>query len=90
VSKAVTNAILSKVLDKMNMEVSNKSRGVFILLALFLGGFGIHNFYAGHYGRGILQLICTCTLIGAPITLLWCILDIVFQKHDGLGRRMML
>ncbi len=35
---------------------SNCSRVAYIILALFLGGFGIHNFYAGHTKIGLLQL----------------------------------
>ena len=34
-----------------------KSRVVYILLGLFLGGFGIHNFYAGYHLRGVIQLL---------------------------------
>ncbi len=34
-----------------------KSRLAYILLAVFLGSLGIHNFYAGYTGRGIAQLL---------------------------------
>ncbi|MFD5868481.1 NINE protein [Corynebacterium sp. NPDC060344] len=33
-----------------------KSKIVAAVLAFFLGGFGVHNFYLGHTGRGITQL----------------------------------
>ena len=33
-----------------------KSRVVYVLLALFLGGFGAHNFYAGYNGKAVTQL----------------------------------
>ena len=36
-----------------------KQRIVYILLALLLGGLGIHNFYAGHTGRAVAQLLIT-------------------------------
>ena len=36
-----------------------KSRLIYILLALFLGGFGVHNFYAGYTGKGVAQLLLT-------------------------------
>ncbi len=41
---------------------SGKSRGVAALLALFLGGFGVHMFYVGKTGAGVLFLLCS--LIG--------------------------
>lgn len=34
-----------------------KSHAAAALLAFFLGGFGAHNFYLGHTGRGLIQLI---------------------------------
>ena len=37
--------------------VGNKSYTAALLLSFFLGGFGIHRFYTGYIGLGILQLI---------------------------------
>ena len=34
-----------------------KSYTATLLLSFFLGGFGIHRFYTGYIGLGILQLI---------------------------------
>lgn len=45
------------------MVYSPKSRTVALLLAIFLGEFGIHRFYAGKVGTGILYL-CTGGLFG--------------------------
>ena len=45
------------------MSNSNKSRGVYIILGILLGTLGIHNFYAGHYRNGSIQ-ICLTLLIG--------------------------
>lgn len=36
---------------------NQKSRGIYVMLGLFLGCFGIHNFYAGHIARGIAHLV---------------------------------
>ena len=43
---------------------------VAILLAFFLGGFGIHNFYLGETKKGILK-ICTCWIgVGGILALI--------------------
>src|SRR3972149_1246149 len=39
-----------------------KSRGTFIILGVLLGLLGIHNFYAGYYGKGAVQLAITVVL----------------------------
>lgn len=46
-----------------------KSRSVAILLALFLGGIGIHRFYLNQPGRGFLYLIFCWTFIPLFIAL---------------------
>lgn len=65
--------------------VSTKSRLTYILLALLLGMIGIHNFYAGYVGTGIIQLILTFTGVGAILTFIWVIIDILFTTKDGRG-----
>jgi len=71
----------------------SKSRGIYIILALFLGCLGIHNFYAGHYGKGTAQLVITLVLgwmvIGLIITGLWALSEIFAQSYDGEGVKMM-
>ena len=47
--------------------IDRKSRGVAIVLALFLGGFGAHKFYLGRSGWGLLYLIFCWTFIPAII-----------------------
>jgi TM2 domain-containing membrane protein YozV len=65
---------------------SEKSNTVAALLCFFLGCFGIHRFYVGKVGTGILQLV---TLGGLGI---WALIDfimIVLQKFtDGDGNVM--
>lgn len=34
-----------------------KSRAAYIVFALFFGGFGIHDFYAGFAGKGLLKIV---------------------------------
>ena len=46
------------------------------LLAFFLGGFGIHKFYLGEKG-GVLRIILTCSIFGAPISWIWAWIEAV-------------
>jgi TM2 domain-containing membrane protein YozV len=69
--------------------MARKSRGMFIILAVLLGLFGIHNFYAGYYGKGALQLLITITwgmiYIGIIITGIWVLIDLLTIRHDADG-----
>lgn len=62
---------------------SEKDWLVTLLLCLFLGGIGVHRFYAGKIGTGILQLI---TLGGCGI---WTLIDFImiltgnFKDNEG-------
>ena len=66
-----------------------KERIIYILLAIFLGGFGIHNFYAGYTGKGIAQLLITLLLFWLVIPLLvvfvWVIIEIITVTKDAKG-----
>ena len=83
------NAMNQQMLNQMKeMNNSDKSRLTYILIALFLGPVGVHNFYAGHSGRGIIQLILGITIIGMCVTIPWCILDMICVSRDGEGKKM--
>lgn len=49
---------------------SGKSKGLSIVLALFLGGLGIHKFYLGKTGQGFLYLIFCWTFVPAFLGLI--------------------
>ncbi len=70
----------------------SKSRVAYILLGLFLGGLGIHNFYAGYGGRGVAQLLLNLFLfwtIIVPIAIaIWVIIEVITVDRDGYGNRM--
>lgn len=71
------------------MAESRKSRLAAGLLGIFLGGLGIHNFYLGYKGRGILQLALTVMSFG--IASVWgmiegiLILCGVYRQTDANG-----
>ena len=45
----------------------SKSRTVAVLLALFLGGFGVHKFYLGKVGIGLVYLVFFWTVVPAVV-----------------------
>lgn len=68
------------------MDQIPKNRVVYILLALLgCGLFGIHNFYARRKSNAMMQLILTITIVGAPITAIWCIVEAFSVSTDGDG-----
>ena len=67
-----------------------KERISYILLAIFLGAFGAHNFYADRTRRAGAQLTITCVsfLLLSPIVWIWAIVDCFVIERDAAGRRM--
>ncbi len=66
-----------------------KERVAYVLLAIFLGNLGIHNFYAGYTSRAVTQLlICLLTCgIGGIATWIWAIIEAVTVEQDAKGVR---
>ncbi len=73
----------------MVMVTPPKSRVAYILLGLFLGGLGIHNFYAGYAGRGVAQLLITIFTFWLIFPILaigiWVIIEIIVVNKDARG-----
>jgi len=77
-----------------------KQRVIYILLGFFLGGYGVHNFYAGYKNEACIQLVVG--LIGLFIVLggfqggfllnmcvgIWALANIICRKKDASGRPM--
>jgi TM2 domain-containing membrane protein YozV len=64
-----------------------KSRVVFVLLAVLLGAFGGHNFYAGYVKKAVIQLCITLLscFIGSPISWIWAIVEACMVNRDDDG-----
>lgn len=72
----------------INQNSKPKSRCTYVLLDLFFGCAGVHNFYAGFIGTGIIQFILSCTIVGLFVTIPWCILEMIIQTKDASGQQM--
>ena len=84
----------------MGMKPARCSRVAYILLGIFLGKFGIHNFVAGYMAQGFIQLGMTlagialafCTLGGSLILVfavyIWAIVEIIITREDADGVKM--
>ena len=73
-----------------------KSKVAAGLLAFFLGGFGIHKFYLGYVGAGIVHIILTITIIGILVNWLILLIETIiyltksdqeFHQTYVVGRR---
>jgi TM2 domain-containing membrane protein YozV len=69
--KQVSSAALScPSCGRVINAVSTKSRGVAIILALFLGGLGLHKFYLGRIGWGFVYLLFCWSFVPALVALI--------------------
>jgi len=60
---------------------------VALLLAFFVGIFGIHNFYLGYTTKGIIQLILSLTVIGMLVTGIWAFVEfiMIIMRYGAYG-----
>lgn len=68
---------------------THKSRTTYIVLGIFLGALGIHNFYAGYTGRAVGQLCLTVLTLGylGIVSWIWAIIEICIVEKDSTGLR---
>ena len=74
--------------NKNYVEPKQKSRLIAGLLGIFLGAFGVHNFYLGNRTMGLAQIIVTIGTFGAGC--LWGIIEGIVilcgkEKTDSNG-----
>ncbi len=65
----------------------SKSKVAFVLLGVFLGSLGIHNFYIGLTKQGVIQLLITVLSAGmlSIVSWIWAIVDICSINADANG-----
>ena len=81
---------LAAKITQENKKLPPKNGIVYILLAFFLGSLGLHNFYAGYWGRALSQL---CLTLIAPWFLyipmifvsVWVLLELLFVGKGANG-----
>lgn len=57
--------------------VTDRNKIVAAVLAFFLGTLGIHRFYLGRTGSGIVMLVMTITVVGMLVTAPWAFIDMI-------------
>lgn len=88
--EAQTEALYNKSVASADKNRGAKSGVVYILFAWFFGVVGVHNFYAGFWIRGLIQLILTLTswlfmYIPLIFVALWAFGELLFQNRDAKG-----
>jgi TM2 domain-containing membrane protein YozV len=64
-----------------------KSRVVYVLLGIFLGALGVHNFYAGYVRKAAAQLcisLFTC-FYGSFVSWIWAVVEVCTVNQDSEG-----
>lgn len=67
--------------------VGRKSKIAAGLFGIFLGAFGVHNFYLGYIGKGIAQLLITLLSLGmlSWVSAIWGLVEgvLIISSHTG-------
>ncbi|HZL28948.1 MAG TPA: NINE protein [Acidobacteriaceae bacterium] len=62
-----------------------KNRVAFVLLAIFFGALGVHNFYAGYIKKGVIQCCLTVLtfFLASPIVWVWAVVEACHIDRDS-------
>jgi TM2 domain-containing membrane protein YozV len=77
------------LLPRLSSNARAKSRVAFVLLGIFLGIFGMHNFYAGYNKKAAIQLALTILTFfyAAVVTWVWAIIEVCVVNQDSEGEQ---
>lgn len=71
---------------------SERSRLSFVIIAILFGGLGLHNFYAGYWGRALLQIALLAVGLAYSgtfgILAIWILVECITVRLDAAGRAM--
>jgi TM2 domain-containing membrane protein YozV len=56
---------------------NDRNKYVAAVIAFVVGPLGIHRFYLGRTGSGIVMLVLTCTVVGLILSVPWAFIDMV-------------
>lgn len=56
---------------------NDRNKYIAAIIALLAGPLGIHRFYLGRTGSGIVMLVLTCTIVGLFVSVPWAIIDMI-------------
>jgi TM2 domain-containing membrane protein YozV len=65
--------------------VVHKNRVAYVMLAIFFGALGIHNFYAGYIKKAVVQCCITVftAFLASPVIWIWAIVEACTVNRDG-------
>ena len=81
--------LAAKIMQE-NKKLPPKNGIIYILLAFFLGSLGLHNFYAGYWGRALSQISLTLIapwFLYVPVFFvsIWVLLELLFVGKGANG-----
>ena len=82
--------LFRRSLRESGERANPKSGIIYILLAFFLGKLGVHNFYAGFWKRGLVQLFLSLTasmflFLPLIVTSLWALFELLLKRKSADG-----